>query len=361
MGNILQDMMGLLSRKKVVKKIEETDLLVLGRQPNPEDSMFVTPKMSNELISIKDLRASFDEGEVTGEGTTDFVLKFTDGPNAVVGDSFIKSYVHLPGTGNEENRVEINPTPGPNPNVLIVNTGRFTTVQTDSIVASDTGSVTLNGNVAIGNASTDELTIKSTTNIFDAPIKAGPTPFGNLAPGADYLLVSNAGSGLEWRAQVDIGGTLQTTGTILPQVSAGISGFTYNSQGGFWTRIGDIVHVYLRVSIGTFTKTDPSQALAIQDAFPYDIDGGRYFFNGDLMEYVNISDAGTAIPALYIDKPVTTGANSHLIKFIRSVNYSLTPSNEITTNEMSTGSFVVALSFTYKASGDTLRQGAAID
>jgi len=35
MGNILQDMMGLLSRKKVVKKIEETDLLVLGRQPNP--------------------------------------------------------------------------------------------------------------------------------------------------------------------------------------------------------------------------------------------------------------------------------------------------------------------------------------
>ena len=361
MGNILQDMMGLLSRKKVVKKVDETDLLVLGRQPNPEDSMFVTPKMTNELISIKDLRASFDEGEVTGEGTTDFVLKFTDGPNAVVGDSFIKSYVYAPGTGNEENRVEIEPPAGPNPNVLIVSRIRTTTVVTDNIVASDGGSVSLLGNVSIGNASTDELKIQSTINIFDAPVKAGPTAFGDLAPGADYLLVSNASSGLEWRAQVDIGGTVQTTGTILPQVSAGISGFTYNSQGGFWTRIGDIVNVFLRISIGTFTKTDPLQVLAIQDAFPYDMDGSRYFFNGDLMEYVNISDAGTAIPALYIDRPATTGSNSHLIKFIRSVNYSLTSSNEITTNEMSTGSFVVALSFTYKASGDTLRQGAAID
>jgi hypothetical protein len=51
-------------------------------------------------------------------------------------DSFITQEVFAPGTGNEENRVTINPTPGANPNVLIVNTGRFTTVQTDSIVAS---------------------------------------------------------------------------------------------------------------------------------------------------------------------------------------------------------------------------------
>ena len=142
-------------------------------------------------------------GIVTGSGTTDFVPKFTDGPNGVVGDSFIKSYVAFPGTGNEENRVEINPTAGANPNVLIVNTGRFTTVQTDSIVASDTGSVTMNGNVAIGNASTDELNILSTTNIWNAPVKSGPTVFGALAPGADYVLASTASSTLEWKSQDD--------------------------------------------------------------------------------------------------------------------------------------------------------------
>ena len=142
-------------------------------------------------------------GGVTGSGTTDFVTKFTDGPNGVIGDSFIKSYVFAPGTGSEENRVEINPTPGPNPNVLIVNTGEFTTVKTDSIVASDTGSVTMNGNVTIGNSSTDELNITSTTNIWNAPVKSGPTAFGALAPGADYVLASTASSTLEWKSQDD--------------------------------------------------------------------------------------------------------------------------------------------------------------
>ena len=52
MGNILIDMMGLLS-KRVVKTYEDTDMLVLGRRPNADDSIFNTPKMHNELISIK--------------------------------------------------------------------------------------------------------------------------------------------------------------------------------------------------------------------------------------------------------------------------------------------------------------------
>lgn len=90
MGNILQDMMGLLSRKKVVKEVESTDFLVLGRTPNPEDSMFVTPKMTNELISIKDLKSHFDVGEVTGSGTTGFFPLYTDGANSVIGDSQLR-------------------------------------------------------------------------------------------------------------------------------------------------------------------------------------------------------------------------------------------------------------------------------
>ena len=52
MGNILIDMMGLLNRKRVVKNTEDTDYLVLGRRPNPDDSMFNTPKMHNELIQM---------------------------------------------------------------------------------------------------------------------------------------------------------------------------------------------------------------------------------------------------------------------------------------------------------------------
>ena len=152
-------------------------------------------------------------GIATGSGTTDFVPKFTDGPNGVIGDSFIKSYVAFPGTGNEQNIVEINPTAGANPNLLIVNTGRFSRIETDTIIASDTGSVTMNGNVNIGNASTDELNIASTTNIWNAPVKAGPTPFGALAPGADYVLASTASSTLDWKNIADISGSVTGSGT----------------------------------------------------------------------------------------------------------------------------------------------------
>ena len=195
-------------------------------------------------------------GTVTGSGTTDFVPKFTDGPNSVIGDSFIKSYVHAPGTGNEESRVEIsNPSPGPgsNGNFLIVNTGRFTTVETDSIVASDTGLVKLHGNVNIGNASTDELNIISTTNIFNAPIKAGPTPFGVLAPGADYVLASTASSALEWKSQDDyISGAITKLIPFTITASAGGSS-TYSAD-------NNIVEIGWTGGNGTYVLNIPSAA-----------------------------------------------------------------------------------------------------
>tara|TARA_B110001450_G_scaffold49496_1_gene46099 strand:+ start:2207 stop:3790 length:1584 start_codon:yes stop_codon:yes gene_type:complete len=90
MGNILIDMMGLLNRKRVVKNTEDTDYLVLGRRPNPDDSMFNTPKMHNELISIKDLKAGINSGEVTGSGTTNYIPVYSDGANSVIGDSQLR-------------------------------------------------------------------------------------------------------------------------------------------------------------------------------------------------------------------------------------------------------------------------------
>ena len=95
MGNILIDMMGLLNRKRVAKKTEDTDYLVLGRRPNPDDSMFNTPKMYNELISIKDLKAGINSGEVTGSGTTNFIPVYTDGANSVIGNSQLQQSPQL--------------------------------------------------------------------------------------------------------------------------------------------------------------------------------------------------------------------------------------------------------------------------
>ena len=190
-------------------------------------------------------------GSVTGTGTTDFVPKFTDGPNGVIGDSFIKSYVAFPGTGNEQNIVEINPTAGANPNLLIVNTGRISRIETDTIVASDSGSVTMNGDVNIGNASTDELNIVSTTNIFTTPIKAGPTPFGTLAPGADYVLASTASSTLNWTSKDDyVSGAINKLIPFTITASAGGSS-TYSAD-------NNIVEIGWTGGNGTYVLNIPS-------------------------------------------------------------------------------------------------------
>lgn len=193
---------------------------------------------------------------ITGSGTVNTIAMFTPSTKTV-GDSFITQEVFAPGTGNEENRVIINPTPGANPNVLIVNTGRFTTVQTDSIVASDTGSVTMNGNVTIGNASTDELNIASTTNIWNAPVKSGPTVFGALAPGADYVLASTASSTLEWKSQDDY---------VSGAVAKLIPFTTTASPGGSetYTALNNIVKIGWSGGNGTYVINLPSAT-----AIPY--------------------------------------------------------------------------------------------
>lgn len=234
------------------KATPKADDLILGTvTPTPGSTQ--SPVTRNfEIDALADLIVS-ETNAVTGSGTTDFVPKFTDGPNGVIGDSFIKSYVAFPGTGNEQNIVEINPTAGANPNLLKVNTGEFTTVRTDSIVASDTGSVTMNGNVNIGNSSTDELNITSTTNVWNAPIKAGPTFLGGLAPGAGYVLTSRANSSLEWKSQDDyVSGAI--TKLIPFQVTASAGG------SGTYTADNNIVEFSWTGGNGTYTFTIPSAA-----------------------------------------------------------------------------------------------------
>jgi|TARA_R100000278_G_scaffold114377_1_gene92837 hypothetical protein len=456
MGNILIDMMGLLSRKRVVKTYEDTDMLVLGRRPNADDSIFNTPKMHNELISIKDLRAQFDTGEVTGSGTTGFLPVYKDGANSVIGDSqlregqlgnglyqmrfenadrfiinkpssvlggdpeylvqqdgqykssfgwdddgggfaFLYNYtgqgIKLGAAGNNP-MLEIKTTEGAKEidlhesikfvdygsgsktgtatyNLSVDSSGKVIetaisgggTLNTEGFMAT-TGSVDLatqalkfigkDGiDVYVGQNNANEVEIEAAALV---PLDGSRSMNGGYTP-------SNA-QDVATKAYVDSqsGGISQTTGTITPSVSAGISGINYNHQFGYWTRTGNMVDVYLSVSIGSFTKTDVTQKLVIKDAFPYDIHIQRQFFNGDLLSYVNISDSGTAIPALYIANPDISGSDAYDIQFIRSANYTLTTTNKITTNEMSTGSFAVELSFRYRCTDSTLlRTGASID
>lgn len=249
---------------------------------------------------------------ITGSGTVNTIAMFTPS-TSTVGDSFITQEVFAPGTGNEENRVTINPTPGANPNVLIVNTGRFTTVETDSIVASDTGSVTMNGNVTIGNSTNDFLNINSTTNLFLTQIKAGPTAFGNFAPGEDYVLVSDnrnsLTSALSWKSQDDyISGAIAKLIPFTITASAGGSS-SYNADNNIveigWTGGNGVYTLFLPTATGdnqyrnirfVTNSTFPNGASDKVEitALPGEtIDGAQFFEISKVYEGVSVWSNGT--------------------------------------------------------------------
>lgn len=136
MGNILQDMMGLLSRKKVVKEMENNDHLVLGRTNGPEglSGIFSDPKMDNRLITFHDFKREieFDNGLVEGSGTTNQIPLWSDGPALVLGDSKLRQ--RLSGSGayqlifDEADRMIINrpsTITGGDPEYLIQQDGNY--------------------------------------------------------------------------------------------------------------------------------------------------------------------------------------------------------------------------------------------
>jgi hypothetical protein len=229
---------------------------------------------------------------ITGSGTLNTIAMFTpDGQK--IGDSFITQEVFAPGTGNEESRITIsNPSPGPgsNGNFLIVDTGEFTTVKADNILASDAGEVQMSGNVTIGNGTSDFLNINSTTNLFLTQIKAGPNPFGNFAPGEDYVLVSDNRNGLtsalSWKSQDDyVSGAIAK---LIPTIIVA-------SPGGSSTYSGDnnIVELQWSGGNGTYTLNVPSAAAIPYRVIRFVTDGT---FPGGASHKINITaQAGETI------------------------------------------------------------------
>ena len=227
MGNILQDMMGLLSRKKVVKEAERTDFILLGRTPNPEDSMFVTPKMTNELITIQDLKLYFEQGEVSGSGTLNTIPLWTPDGNTL-GDSIITQDSVIPQvTVNGELRVSTNTYVGSN---LTVD-----------------GNTILNGDLQIGDQATDVLLVNSETEfnanvVFDQPGYVefrGAVADNTGSPGTAGQILSSTGTGIQWIDAASGTGTVEsitalsplTGGTITETGSIGINQASTSADG----------------------------------------------------------------------------------------------------------------------------------
>ena len=61
MSNLLQDMMGMLSRKMTVTP-KGDDYMSLARYPNPQERMKPNPKIQTELVKISDLKTFMGSG-----------------------------------------------------------------------------------------------------------------------------------------------------------------------------------------------------------------------------------------------------------------------------------------------------------
>ena len=65
MGSILQDMMGMASRKDTVTP-KADDLLTLARYPNPQEKLKPRPSLRTELITMAKLKTFINEGDGGG-------------------------------------------------------------------------------------------------------------------------------------------------------------------------------------------------------------------------------------------------------------------------------------------------------
>ena len=205
----------------------------------------------------------------------------------------------------------------------------------------------------------------------------GPTgPIGPIGPTGPPGAVEsvNAGAGISVTPNTTGNVTValasdvvtQTTGQVDPSIEAGITGASYTSRVGHWTRTGNMVDVYLRISTTSFSYSDPSQPLKITDCIPYAVEGryntdaGRYFFIGNIHNFLNISNNGVEFPSLFLSQIKTNLSGTDAsIGISRPSGYS---SASIITSNIATGGLTLAISFRYRCQNtETLLPGATKD
>jgi len=170
---------------------------------------------------------------ITGSGTLNTIAMFTPDSQAI-GDS---PMFKLPGA----DWVQVGVVGSGQETVLGPGFVSTTVLGVTNVQAADGGSVTLQGNVEIGNASTDTCIIDSTVTLF-GPVKDRNNALGTTS----QILVSNASSQLEWTDIADIQGSVTGSGTTntLPVWTDGPNGvlgdsmITQNSSGSIATVAG---------------------------------------------------------------------------------------------------------------------------
>tara|TARA_R110000823_G_scaffold287246_1_gene405522 strand:- start:122 stop:826 length:705 start_codon:yes stop_codon:yes gene_type:complete len=90
MSNLLQDMMGMLSRKDTVTP-KANDYMSLARYPNPQERMKPNPKIQTELVKISDLKTFIGGAGNQTLSIAGQVLSLTSGGSVTLPDEYVSS------------------------------------------------------------------------------------------------------------------------------------------------------------------------------------------------------------------------------------------------------------------------------
>lgn len=99
MGNILQDMMGMLSRKKV-DKLKQDDYFVIARYETPHEKLKPNPKVDTELILAKDLISFVNNNTSKLVTIQPFNLLAGDGGSSTMPTNYNMITISWDGLGN---------------------------------------------------------------------------------------------------------------------------------------------------------------------------------------------------------------------------------------------------------------------
>ncbi len=221
--------------------------------------------LGDGLISLKSI--------TTGSGITNTLPIWTDGPNGVLGDSRMVEIgyaiqVGTPGTGQQPTLL--------GDSFITVEAVGTTQLTVDNISAQQGGTVSLIGNVIIGDQATDILQISSSVSDYT----------GTASAAAGQVLVSNASSQLEWDDATDIvsGAITKLIPTII--VASANDSSTYSGN-------NNIVELQWTGGNGTYTLNIPSATAIPYRVIRFVTDGT---FPGGASHKINITaQAGEAI------------------------------------------------------------------
>ena len=188
------------------------------------------------------------------------------------------------------------------------------------------------GNAYAGTTSASGIEFATNNNV-----RALLDSSGNLSLASGNLVMSTSGKGIDFSATANSSGTMTSEllndyeeGTFTASVAQGVTGITYTSQAGKYTKVGRLVMFYVQVSTSAGTKNSDAFQISGLPFAPTTIGSGVIAFSNSGFQ----ASATDAAPRIYIN----TSSNCEFYKG---------QGNPFTGNDLVSGSFDLRFTGSY--------------